>query len=134
VGDDPAECADATTAMTLHSPYCVPCARRRDRGSSKCNKARNTAARDSARGTPTRSDSIVSYQLLSPRPSGQEPRLRGNAISPHAKLSWRTCSWRNPPILLSHFLNMPLSWSSASQAASSLFTAVAEGRRATSNG
>src|SRR5437660_740148 len=57
---------------------------------------------------------IPSYRISSFRP-GHLARSRDYAAMPyprHAKLSWRTCSWRNPPILLSHFLNMPLSWSS----------------------
>src|SRR5260221_5880390 len=46
----------------------------------------------------------------------------------------RDCSWPNPPILLSRFLMLPHSSSSAPQAASSLFTAVADGPQAGSLG
>jgi hypothetical protein len=66
--------------------------------------------------------------MLSPRPSGQLP------YPGHAPLFWRTCSWPNPPILLSRFRIMPHSSSSVPQAASSLFTAVADGPRAASIG
>src|SRR5260370_22999579 len=39
----------------------------------------------------------------------------------------RDCPWPNPPILLSRFLMLPRSSSSVAQAASSPFTAVADG-------
>src|SRR5258708_12459301 len=46
----------------------------------------------------------------------------------------RDCSWPNPPILLSRFQMLPRRSSSVAQAASSLFTAVADGPPAASIG
>src|SRR5258708_37553394 len=46
----------------------------------------------------------------------------------------RDCLWPNPSILLSRFLTLPRSSSSVPQAASSLFTAVADGPQTASIG